>query len=172
MRGRIFGIKKSYILTTALVLLVALFVAFTLLTTLVYQLYYLWFFIFCLCCGIYQFLKGILFRFDSAFYFGVLLLSVGGVGFFTTFSQFAFYQSVLYILCFAIASYFTFVFFSQKFHLYLSLMLYFVTLFWFFVKIKVISIAIFVAILSASVLIFIVVYTLIIRFGKKTNQNI
>ena len=169
MRGRIFGIKKSYILTSAFVLLAAAFLALTLLTILLFKQYYLWFFIFCACCGGYQLLKGVLFHFDSAFYFGILLLSVAGTGFYSTFFN-GYFQSLYYILDFAIASYLTFVFFGQKFQLYLAILLYFVALFWLFFKIKFISIGIFVALTCASVVIFILYYSLVNWFvGRKRS---
>ncbi len=167
MRGRILGIKKSYILLSLLVLVCAVFLSTSLVSIFVFDLYYLWFFIFCLCCGLFQFVKGILFRFDSCFYFGVLLLLVGGVGFYTTFSGFAYFQSVYYILAFMIASYLTYVFFNQKFQLYLSILLYFVDLTWLFVKIKFISVSIFVALLITSVILFILIYTLINILSKR-----
>lgn len=171
MQGRIFGIKKSYILIGLLVLLSSIFLATTLLTILVFNLYYLWFFIFCLCCGLYQFAKGILFKFDSCFYFGVLLLFVGGIGFYVTFSGENYFQSVYYILAFASASYFTFVFFNQKFQLYIAILLYFATLFWFLAKIKIISIPIFLALILTSVLLFILIYTFFAWISRKRSAG-
>lgn len=167
MRGRIFGIKKSYILLSLLVFVCAVFLSTSLVSIFVFNLYYLWFFIFCLCCGVFQLVKGILFRFDSCFYFGVLLLLVGGIGFYTTFSGDVYFQSVYYILAFAIASYFTYVFFNQKFQLYLSILLYFADLIWLFVKIKFISLGIFLALLFTSVLLFILIYTIINMLSKR-----
>lgn len=169
MRGRILGIKKSYILIAALVLLAVTFLTLTLLTILLFKQYYIWFFILCACCGVYQLLKGTLFRFDSAFYFGILLLSVAGTGFYCTYCN-SYFQSLYYILDFAIASYFTFVFFGQKFQLYLGILLYFVALFWLFFKIKFISIGIFVALTCISVVIFILYYSLVNRWAKKKRS--
>ena len=164
MEGRIFGIKKSYILTAFFAISVALFVSLSLLSIFVYKLDFMWFFIFCLCTGGYQLLKGVLFKFDSAFFFGVLLLFIGGSGVYAFFMKQSYFQSVYYILSFSSASYFTYAFFDQKFHLYLSILLYFATILWFLTKIKIISVLIFVAILLSSVLIFIVGYTLLVKF--------
>lgn len=170
MRGRILGVKKSYILLSLLILLIATFLSTSLVCIFVFELYFLWFFIFCLACGLFQFVKGILFRFDSCFYFGVLLLMIGGIGFYTTFSGNVYFQSVYYILAFACASYFTFVFFNQKFQLYLAFLLYFVDLSWLFVKIKFISLGIFLALLLTGVLLFILIYTLLNILSNKKNK--
>lgn len=169
MRGRIFGIKKSYILIATFVLLVTAFLSLTLLTILLFNQYYVWFFILCACCGVYQLLKGTLFHFDSAFYFGILLLSIAGTGFYSTYGN-SYFQSLYYILDFSIASYLTFVFFGQKFQLYLAILLYFVAISWLFFKIKFISIGIFVALTCASVVIFILYYSFVNwRVGKKRS---
>ena len=170
MRGRILGIKKSYILSTAFVILSAAFLSLTPITIFVFSYNYLWFFIFCACCGLYQIFKGMLFHFDSAFYFGVLLLCVAGVGFYTQFSGQSTFQEVYYILSFAVASYLTFVFFGQKFQFYLAVLLYFNAFSWLLVKIKVLQTPIFVAICVTSVIIFILYYSLINKIvGKRRN---
>lgn len=171
MQGRILGVKKSYILTSMMVVLSATFVALTLVSILLFNMYYLWFFIFCACCGLYQFLKGVLFKFDSAFFFGVLLICIAGVGFYVQFSGKQYFESVFYILAFAVASYLTFIFFQQKFHLYFSIMLYFVSFEWLLTKIKVLSIPIFVAICVASVIIFILCYTLVNKHFAKRKRR-
>ena len=136
MRGRIFGIKKSFILTSVFVALAAGFIALCPITIFLLGFKTLWFFILCGCCGIYQILKGAMFKFDSAFYFGTLLLGICATGFYTQFSGISTFEAVYYILSFAAASYLTYVFFGQKFHLYLSILLYFNAFSWLLTKIK------------------------------------
>ena len=170
MRGRILGIKKSYICTTAFILLSAAFLSLTPVTILVFGYNTLWFYIFCACCGVYQLLKGVLFQFDSAFYFGVLLSGVAGVGFYVQFSGSVYFQSLYYILSFAVASYLAYVFFNQRFQLYLGILLYFVSFAWLLFKIKIISIGIFVALTALGVVIFILYYSLVNKLvGKKRS---
>ena len=170
MQVRIFGVKKSLILTSLFVVLCAGFISTSLLTILLYKNYYLWFFIFCLSCGFYQLAKGVMFRFDSALYFGILLLSIGGVGFYTIFSGNGRFQSVFYILSFASASYFTYLAFNQKFQLFLAILIYFACIMWLLVKINIFSVEIFVAITVASVIIFILSYTALQMFNKKRDK--
>lgn len=172
MQGRILGIKKTSILTFVFVLSCAITIALSLLTIFLYKNYYLWFFIFCLSFGFFELIKGLLFKFDSAFYFGILLLSIGGVGLWTNLSGKTYFQSVSYILCFAMASYFTFALFNQKFQLYLSLLLYFACILWFLVKINILSWGIFLAIMLAIVLIFILIYSLVQRYLNKNTVKL
>ena len=167
MKGRILGIKKTYILSAILLLTSIICIVGSVLSVFIYKLDYLWFFIFCLCAGVYQFIKGILFKLDSAFYFGISLIGVGITGFYGTFQYI--YQSVLYILSFSSASFFTFVYFRQKFHLYLSILLYFITIITFLFKIKIFTIVIFVALIVVSVLIFILSFTMASKNSRKRS---
>lgn len=161
MRGRILGIKKSYILAAVLALSSALFLFSTLVSVLVFHLDFLWFYLFCLCAGIYQLCKAALFKLDSALYVGTLLFTISIAGIYSFALNLWNFFPVLLLSSFFFASFVTFALFSQKFHLYFSILLLFIAISLFFMKINIISSAFFVALTVANVLIFVIGYTLL-----------
>lgn len=168
MRGRIFGIKKTTILAISFYLAIVLIITATLLTTLLYKNYFVWFFFFCLFAGGHLLVKALLFRIDSSCYFGFLLFFVGLVGVLVQFLGLFELQSVYFILAFALASFATYCFFRQRFQLSIALILFSIALAWFFYKINLLPFWIFIAILCAGVLSFILKY-LIKSYTRKRS---
>ncbi len=158
MQGRVLGLKKTLILSISFYLsLLAITVSSTLSIVLMKN-YYAWFFFLCLFAGSHLLIKSILFRLDSCCYFGFILLLVGAFGLIVHLMGIMKFASVYYILAFSFASFATYCFYLQRFHLYLFLILLAVDIAWFFYKINFISLYIFIAILGAGVLLFILKY--------------
>ena len=155
MRGRILGVKKTTIMSFGFYLTFLLIITSTLLSILLLKNYYLWFFFLCFFCGGYLLLKAFFFRVDSSCYFGFLLFFVGVSGILDNFLHIGF-VSALYIFSFAIASFLTFCFFKEYFQLYLGLSLFIIGLAWFFYKIYLLPLWIFLAILTICVLLFVI----------------
>lgn len=168
MRGRILGIKKTTILSISFYLAFILFITATLLSIFLYYNYAIWFFFFCLFAGIHLLIKALLFRLDSSCYFGFLLFFLGIAGILIQIFQYFYLQSVFYVLAFALASFFTFCIFSQYFQGWLALIISLSDLAWFFYKINLITIWIFIAILCAGVLLFMLKY-LIKSYTRKRS---
>lgn len=160
MQGRIFKIKKTTILSFSFYLAILSFIVASVLTIVLLKNYYVWFFFFCLFAGLHLLLKSVLFYLDSCFYFGSLLFLIGAFGLLTHFLNLLYFQSVYYILAFAFSSYFTFCFFNQKFHLIAGVCPFLIDIAWFFYKINMITVWIFIAFVLALVLLFVVKYLL------------
>lgn len=154
MEGRVFKIKKTTILSVSFYLAFVLFLLFTLLSIFLFKNYYLWFFFFSLFVGGHLLIKSGLFRLDSSCYFGSVLFWIGVFGIIVNSLGLYLMQSVYYILAFSFASFTTFCFFRQRFHLLLSLILIIIDIAWFCYKIKLIALPIFIAILVTCVLSF------------------
>lgn len=155
MRGRILGVKKTTIVSFSFYLTFLFIISSTLLTTLLLKNYFLWFFFLCLFCGTHLLIKAVLFRVDSSCYFGFLLFFIGISGILDSFLHITF-VSALYIFSFALASFLTFCFFKEFFQFYLGLALFIIGLAWFFYKIYLLPLWIFLAILTACVLLFVI----------------
>ena len=158
MRARVFSIKKSTLLSLSLAVNTIFFFFFFVLSVLFLKNYNLWFFIFCFFIGLHLINKSLLFKFDSSCYFGVLLLFIGLLYFLAFFFNIMYIYSVFVASSFSIASFSTYVFFKQSFQLFLALSLFFVTIGLLLFVLKLISVWIFVAIISASVILLVVRY--------------
>jgi hypothetical protein len=145
MNGRFLGIKKTIVLRFSAVFNFLLFATLTLCCILLFKKPTLWFYSLCLSVGLYQLCKGVLFRLDSAFYFGSLTLAVGAVGFLFTLLQLQKFAVFFIALAFAVASIFTFAAFRQKFHLVFTYSLSFVNLYGFLLAKNLITTSIFLA---------------------------
>ncbi len=158
MEGRIFKIKKTTILSVSFHMTFLLFALFTLLSIFLFKNNYLWFFFFCLFIGGHLLIKSSLFRLDSSCYFGSVLFWVGVMGLLVNSLGLYFFQSVYYILAFSFASFTTFCFFRQRFHLLLSLILFIIDIAWFCYKVKLIALWVFIMVLVTCVLSFVIRY--------------
>lgn len=158
MRGRIFHIKKTTILSVSFWLAILLSITAIVLSMVLFQNFNIWFYFFSLFCGIYLSIKSALFGLDSSCYFGSLLTLVGAFGILIDILHLFEIQSVYFLLSFSFASFTTYCFYSQKFQLYIAIALFFVTTAWFLCKINLLSIWIFIAIVVACMLSFIVRY--------------
>ena len=167
MQGRVFKLKKTTILSISFYFAITAFLVSTVLSVVLIRNYYAWFFFFCLFVGLHLLVKSLLFHLDSCCYFGLLLFFIGAFGIIVQFLNLLYFQSVYYLLAFAFASYFTYCFFNQKFHLVLAFSFFLVDVVWFFYKINLVSIWIFIAFVGLIVLSFVLRY-LLKNFLKKS----
>lgn len=165
MRGRVFGIKKTWFLRGIALFNLLLFVALACVSFLCLKIPNLWFFSLCACIGLYELSKSILFRFDSALYFGALLTNIGANGFvFYLLHQESF--AVVFVgISFATASLVTFVLCHQKFHLILAYSISFLTIYSFLLIKNLITPVIFIAFIGAFLIQFIVSIIINIKKG-------
>lgn len=158
MNGRFLKIKKSLLLKIMMFFLFVCFVVITTLEMVFWKLFDLWFFNFCFAVGIFQLIKNLFFKLDSALYLGFLLIFVGIAGYVFIFTNILpsapFYLSFAFVL----SSVFTFIGTGQKFHLVLAYSISFVTIFAFLLQKKLITLSIFIAII-VSFLVLLVVET-------------
>lgn len=166
MSGYFYGIKKTHILRILLVLLSICFVVMSILSFTVFEKPALFFYAFCLSVGLFQVSKGLLFRLDSSFYLGTLLNFIGAFGFcfyLTSQTQFA----VFYIFsAFLIASFMTFLFFRQTFHLIVSYSIFFVNIFGLLLSKNLITLPIFIAFIVPFLVSLVVTIFLSIKWRK------
>ncbi len=167
MQGRVFYIKKTTILSISFYSAIISIAASTLLTILLMKNYYIWFDFFCLFSGMHLLIKSMLFRLDSCCYFGSTLFFIGAFGLLIHFLSLFTFQEIYYMLAFSFSSFVTYCFFKQKFQLLISLILFFAALLWFFYKINVIPLWIFIAFLVSLVLLFVVKH-LIKNFARRS----
>ncbi len=158
MRGRIFTIKKSSLILSSAIINAIMFLGGSLFFALVFQQYNTWFFVFCINVGLHLIIKGMLLKYDSSCYFGILLFFVGLFYIYCVFLNLFYFYPVFVFIAFAIASYITFYYFSQPFHFILALSLFFVAIGLLFFLLNKISIWFFLAIVVVSVLLLIVRY--------------
>ena len=145
MKGRFLGVKKTWILRSIAVVNLLIFVGLVCLSVLQLKIPSLWFYSFCLCVGAYELAKGLMFKFDSAFYFGVLLLNIGFSGFIFFLLDLRSYAIFFIAVAFILASILTFLVYHQKFHLILAYSLTFLTLYGFLLRKNLITTPIFIA---------------------------
>ncbi len=137
--------KKTWLLRGVALLCLCLFVFLVCESVLILQLPHLWFYSFCLCVGIYELCKGFFFRFDSALYFGTLMLGIGSSGYLFFLLDLMQYGVFFIGLAFIFASLNTFFFCHQKFHLIIAYSISFVTLYGFLLVKNLITTPIFIA---------------------------
>ena len=148
MNGRFWGIKKSFLLKAHAVLSFLLFVAFVFLSIYLFKKPTLWFYSFSLFLGDFEIFKSILFKLDSAFYLGVLLLGIGISGFVFLYTNTMFFAPFYISLAFIMASLMTAVVCGQRFHLTIAFSLIFVTLYAFLWTKNLITLPIFIAFIT------------------------
>ena len=158
MHSRFLSIKKSSWLSLSLVVNSMLFIGASLSFCLLLKNYDLWFFAFCFFVGLHLIFKSYLFKFDSSCYFGVLLLLLGALYFLSLYFNITNFYPVFVLTSFTFASFFTFAFFRQSFHLYLAISLFFVTIGILLYQINLISLWIFLAIILLSMILLVVRY--------------
>lgn len=158
MRARIFYLKKSTWLNLSLVVNLILFLTTSILFFIFSDNKNLWFFCFCFFMGLHLINKSLLFKFDSSCYFGVILFLIGLFYFFTMKIGILNFYPVFVVLSFSFSSFCIYSFFNQSFQLFLSLSLLFVAIGLFLFLINLFSVWIFVAIITASVILLVVKY--------------
>lgn len=136
--------------------------------------YYLWFFVFTFFVGIIMLTKSVLFKVDSACYFGFVLLLLGVSGFCAYF--FDLNYKYFYILsAFGAASLLTFFFTHQKFQFFAGVLLTVSATVGFLYSNKIINLAIFLAIYLSFLFIFsFICVILLLRYLKsgKGDDNV
>ena len=145
MNGRFLGVKKTWLLRGIAVVNLLIFAGLVCLCVLYLKIPSLWFYSFCLCVGAYELAKGLMFKFDSAFYFGVLLINIGISGFDFFLLDLRSYAIFFIAVAFILASVSTFLVYHQKFHLILAYSLTFLTLYGFLLRKNLITTPIFIA---------------------------
>lgn len=154
MRGRVFGIKKTTILTTSFFCNLTVCIFFILFSIFFWKNYFLWFFIFCFFAGLHSIVKSMLFRLDSACYLGFLLCFLGIVGFVAYFINLPF-KYFYFMLGAGMASLVTSIFTKQKFHIFLGVLLIVSGLLSFLYCINVLNLAVFLSIYLLFLFIFV-----------------
>ncbi len=166
MNGRFLGIKKSFILKAFAMLAFLSFVAYIFISIFWVKNPTLWFFGFCLFLGGFELVKSMLFKFDSSFYLGSLLVSIGILGFVFHHTDTASYAPFYIAIAFVIASVATFFFCGQKFHLIVAFSIVFVSLYFFLFSKNLISTPILIAFV-VPFLVLLILEILMICFHKK-----
>ncbi len=155
MKSRIFKIKKSTILQVSFVLAFILFCF-----TSIYFIFFsnfkdFWFFAFLMEAGFCVLLRGGFLRIDSSYFFGALMLAVGGGYFYCFFMGILYVYPSFILMAFAFACLVSYMLFNNRLHATSFIFFLFCAIFTFFFQKKVLPLAFFVAILLFSVLIFV-----------------
>lgn len=145
MNSKIFFLKKSIFLVLVAIFAVTLFFVLNCLIIHFYKIYDIWFYNFCLFLGLYEVVRSWLFRLDNALYLGSLLTYIGIFGYIFWFSNTVEYAIFYISMAFILSSLNLVVFFKQNFHLILSFIISYVTLFGILTKISLITPSIFIA---------------------------
>lgn len=161
MRSYFLSIKKSNWLLISILLNSFLFIVGSVIAFVVFNNFNAWFFIFCINVGCHLIFKSCLFKFDSGCYFGTILLLIGVFYFYCSIINILYMYIVFVLLSFCVASFVTFYFYKQPFHLFLSLSLLFVTIGLLLFIIKFISLWFFLAIIAVSVILLILKFCLL-----------
>lgn len=165
MRSKIAGVKKINILRWTVSVNTLLFVASIFVSIFVLNVPEFWFYFFCFFVGEYMLIKSYLYKTDSNFYLGFVLLFIGvflGTNYFFEFT------SLFYVIVssFLLASFFTFVRYKQLFHLFICLILLVCMCLYYFYRQKMLNIYIFFALIILIVFIFSFIYVKIRLFKK------
>lgn len=167
VRGRVFGVKKSTILLVSCLCNLLFCLTFVLLSIFLWQNYFLWFFIFCFFAGLHSLIKSLLFRLDSACYFGFLLIGVGVAGILSYSFSWPF-KFFYFMLGSGAASLLTYLFTKQKFHIFLGILLLASGVISYLFCIKVLNLALFLTIFLIFLFIFASVCAILfVRYYKK-----
>lgn len=144
MEGRVFGIKKNIVLLIVAISMFFCFITLLFLSIFLFKIPSLWFFSFCGCVGVFELTKSFLFKIDSSLYLGSLLCLVCAAGFVTLLKKDTTYLPILIPACFCIASFVTFLFYRQNFHIILAFSISYFALYGFLLIKKIISFQIFI----------------------------
>ena len=167
MRGRINGIKKTYILRFLSVALILLFIGFIFLNIFVLPFPTFWFFAFSFLLGIFEVSKSRLFKLDSGFYLGSLLIFIGISGFIFTLTKTNEFWYLYLMFDFFLSSFLTFLVCGQYFHLIFDFSLLFVLIFTTLYTFSFITLPIFIAFLLSFLLLFILIILLNFKRREK-----
>lgn len=165
MSGRIFGIKKSFLLKVFAILAICSFIALTVLSVLVFKIPELWFYSFCLCFGIFEVVKSFFFKLDSSFYLGNLAFYIGIFGYIFIFTNQTKYAPIFILSAFIISSLLMFLIYKQRFHLILFFSLIFVTVYSYLLINSLITTPIFIAFVVTFLVLLVV--TIIIELKRR-----
>lgn len=154
--GRFLRIKKSTLLRSALLLFFFSFLTYIFVSIFVIRNSSLWFFGFCIFIGLFELVKSFLFRFDSSFYFGSLLLLVGIFGHIFILTNLTVYSPFFITLAFLLASISTFIFCGQKFHLIIAFSIFFVSIYTLLLTKNIINVSVFLAFVLPFLLLLII----------------
>lgn len=173
MNGRILGVKKSTVMRISFFINLVLCLFLIFFSIFFWKNYFLWFFVFCFFAGAQTLMKAFLFRMDSATYIGFELLLLGISGFLSYFFAFPFKPLIL-LFASGLASLLTFLFTKQQFHVFGGVLMSVSGLVGFLYAIKILNLAIFLAIFLIFLFIFsLTCVILIIRYlrnGKKGEK--
>lgn len=158
MKGRIFHVKKTTIITLSFVISLCAIIGLGLFSGIKLKHFNAWFFIFCLFVGLHFLLRANLIRVDSNCYLGWTMFLVGAMYFYSKhFEVFELYPAFI-VMSFAFGSLFTYFQYKQPFQLTLFFSLIFVTFALTFYILNLISSYFFLAILVLSVLLLVCRY--------------
>jgi hypothetical protein len=165
VKSRVFGIKKINILKSIVIINAVLFVVSIFVSIFVLKNPKIWFYFFCTFVGFYLLVKSYLYKNDSNCYLGFLLLFVG---FLLCFNEFFLIIEEGYMILFSFisASFMTFVFYQQKFHLFLSIILFLILGLLYMLGQNIINIYIFFGLISLIIFLFLFIYVKI-KIRKK-----
>ena len=156
MRGRVLNIKKTTLLMLSFILQTLLFLCLSTITIFVWKQENLYLFVFMLCVGIHLIFKSLLFRLDSACYFGIVLFCLGIFYFYCFYLKILPFYVVFVLISLAIASLVCGMFFSQPLHYTFVVFCIFLVIGVLLFLIKNISLIVFLAIVVVSVLLLVV----------------
>ena len=163
MKGRLFGIKKTYLLRASVIFSIIYFFISTTLFFINFQIFDLWFYNFCISLSIFELTKGFLFKLDSSCYFGFLLLFLGLSGYIYWLTNTIEFSLFYILLSFIFASIITYLKTGQKFHLIFSFSIIFVTIYAFLLKKNFITWSIFIAFVGLFLLLLILEIIIFIK---------
>ncbi len=165
MRSKIAGVKKINILRWTVIVNSILFISSIFISIFVLNVPKLWFYFFCFFAGEYLLIKSYLYKTDSNFYLGFVLVFLG---LFLTCNHYLAFTSLFNAIVnsFTLASFFTFAFYKQLFHLFLSAVLICCMVLYHFYRQNILNIYIFFALIILIVFIFSFIYVKIRLFKK------
>ncbi len=158
MNGRFLKIKKTTLLKLSFIINIILFIFSNIVFNIFYYIPNIWFYSFCFFIGNYLLIKSILFKLDSACYFGILLFLLGTFYLLVFFNNTLVFYPIYICLAFLCASFFTFYFYKQSFQFFLAISLFFVMMGALLYMLNLISLLFFLAILCVIVLLLLVRY--------------
>lgn len=156
MKGRILGIKKTTVLRLSFILSMGLFLLLSTLSFVVMGANNDYVFYFCVFAGFHQLVKSGLFHLDSAFLFGGQMFFVGFFYFYCNWFNIMFIYPTFAVLAFSISFFFCHCFFKRENQFFLAIIFLLASIFTFIFQAKLISLAIFLALMGISVLLLIV----------------
>ena len=164
--GRVGKARKTKLLHLSAILCFVLAMFFILISFLYFKRYDLWFYLFSLFVGAYLLSKFLLFHLDSSCYFGSLLFFIGVTGILRNLLGLD-YFSVLVFFSFALASFLTFLFFRQNFHLFIGNILTYEGIILYLFLVNIINFNVFLILNAILLFIFLFICAIIFRKPKQ-----